>query len=117
MTEISTEVGVRGLGAGSSRMEPEGEFVIVVLEVADPETPVTISRNVTLETADGAIHEVAGEATRSHRTDDSRPYGVVAAGESGTFHQIYDVPIGSRPAALRLELGPADASGTLPLGD
>ncbi|WP_422115175.1 DUF4352 domain-containing protein [Brachybacterium sp. UNK5269] len=116
--EVSTEVGVRAVGAGGSALEPEGEFVIITLTVRNPTDQVlTVSDNMTLETADGAGHAADPGAGAAHVAQ-SRPYGLVTVGGESTFHAVFDVPIGAEPTAVHLDFGSnADAGeGTLPLG-
>lgn len=114
VTEVSTEVGVRAVGAPSGRLEPEGEFVIVVFEVQnDSEDAVIIEASAVLESADGT-HPLDPEATRTHETD-SPSVGLVGAGATKRFHAVFDVPIGTDPTSLILELGTLDETVTLPL--
>lgn len=116
--EVSTEVAVRAVGDSGARLEPEGEFVIITFTVRNPTDQVlTVSDNMTLETADGAGHAADQDAGAAHVTP-SRPYGLVPVGGDSTFHAVFDVPIGAEPTALRLDFrSNADAGeGTLPLG-
>lgn len=116
VTEVSTEVGVRAVGDSGSRLEPEGEFVIVTFEVENPTTsgiPIG-SGDVALET-DGEMIPADKEATLAH-TADSTAFSVVPPGETMTFHAVFDVPIGTQPTGLQLELAQIGESGTLPLG-
>lgn len=114
LTEVSTEVGVRSVGARSTAIEPEGEFIVVAFEAENQDSAaLEISQNVTLETAEGT-HAPDDQATGAYVAD-SRPYGVVAPGESVAFHLVFDVPIGTQPTGLRVDLAGLDESGTLPL--
>ena len=115
VTEVSTEVGVRSVGEGSTAVEPEGEFVIVTIEVANgSEAGVSIRENVTLETADGQSIAADADAGRVHVAD-TEHFGLLGAGDTESFHMVYDVPIGSTPAALQLDLVTIGESGELPL--
>lgn len=115
VTEVSTEVGVRSVGEGSTAVEPEGEFVIVTIEVANgSEAGVSIRENVTLETADGESIAADADAGRVHVAD-TEHFGLLGAGDTESFHMVYDVPIGSTPAALRLDLVTIGETGELPL--
>ncbi|ASK65015.1 hypothetical protein CFK39_03330 [Brachybacterium avium] len=114
VTEMRTEIGVRAVGGPSSRTEPEGEFIIVTFEVDNPTSAgVQIGTNVSLETAD-ETYPVDSAATRDHPAD-SADYGLVPPGGSETFHAVFDVPIGSAPTGLHLELVETGESGTVPL--
>lgn len=114
LTEVSTEVGVRSVGGQGSGLEPEGEYVIVTFEVRNPtDAGATIGQNLALETADGA-HPVDPESTRAHLADSSA-YGTVQPGETGRFHAVFDVPIGSDPTGLQVAISTVGESGTLPL--
>ncbi|MGO1199070.1 MAG: hypothetical protein ACTMKY_04155 [Dermabacteraceae bacterium] len=114
VTEVSTEVGVRGVGDPSSRREPDGEYVIITFAVDNPTpTPIRIGDNVSLETADGT-YPVDREATREH-TADTSDYDLVPSEGSTTFHAVFDAPIGTDPIGLHLELDDLGENGTLPL--
>lgn len=114
-TEVSTEVGVRAVGSSSSRLEPEGEFVVVVFEVENPtSTAIRISKDSTLEAA-GETFPVDAEATQSYEAD-SAFFGVVVPEETTEFHAVFDVPIGTDPTGLRIDLSDLGETGTLPLG-
>lgn len=116
ISEVSTEVGVRGVGDQGTSLEPTGEYIVVVFEIDNPsDVSVEIGSNVTLETADGqpyASDPLAGKAY----VGESKDFGTLPAGETGVFHQVYDVPIGSEPAAVHFTFSMLDESGTLPLG-
>lgn len=113
-TEVGTEVGVRSVGSQSSPVEPEGEFVIVTFEVENPSSAaIEVSQNLSLETDDGA-HAPDREATQAHVADSSR-YGLVPPDGSGVFHAVFDVPFGTQPTGLHLDLAAAGEGGTLPL--
>ncbi|ATG51473.1 hypothetical protein CFK38_07970 [Brachybacterium vulturis] len=115
LTEVSTEVGVRSIGGSSSRMDPEGEFVIVTFEVENPSsTALRIGDNVSLETADGTF-PADHDATLEH-TAGSTAFGVIPPDGSQIFHAVFDVPIGAEPTGLHLDLADIGESGTLPLG-
>lgn len=115
VTEMSTEPGVSSVGDPESAVTPEGEFVIVTIEVANESgVPVSIGDSVVLETADGETHAASRDATRVHIAD-SESFGQAADGDTVRFHLVYDVPIGSEPAALQIDFGIV-GSGTLPLG-
>lgn len=115
VTEVSTEVGVRAVGDSSSRLEPEGEFVVVTFEVDNPTaTGVQIgSGDVELESADGSF-PADQEATLAH-TAESTAFSVVPPEASMTFHAVFDVPVGTEPTGLHLDLVQIGESGTLPL--
>lgn len=116
--ELSTELGIRTVGAPPTEIEPEGEFVIVTLEVANGSGPALIlSEWAALETADGQVFTAHKEATTAHLAE-SRAYGVVPAETTATAHVVFDVPFGAEPVAAHLDLssGAAAGTGTLPLG-
>lgn len=114
ITEVSTEVGVRHVGNGSLAREPEGEFVIVTIEVENPtDAAVDVLGEARLEAADGALVERDREAGQLHIAD-SQPFGFTTSGETKTFHMIFDVPIGADPTSLHLSVHGED--GALPLG-
>lgn len=115
ITEISTEVGVRGVGSTSRRLEPEGEFIVVTYEVENPtDTAVGIGQNLQLTTADGPISP-DDEATTAYEGD-SVDYAQLPPGESQRFHVVFDAPIGTDPTGLSFDLVTIGESGTLPLG-
>ncbi|GAA1485732.1 DUF4352 domain-containing protein [Brachybacterium fresconis] len=117
--EVSTEIGVREVGGpGSDALEPEGEFVVVTVEVAnDSDIAVSIDGHETLRTADGETYEPDSEASRKYVAE-SKAFGTIAPGESGTFHLVYDVSVGAEPTELELDFSENAAVGTgvLPLG-
>ncbi len=114
-TEVSTEVGVRAVGSSSSRVEPEGEFVVVVFAVENPTSaPVRITSDAVLEAADETF-PVDDDATHAYETD-SEYAGVVPTEGTVEFHAVFDVPIGTDPSALRIELPDLGEIGALPLG-
>lgn len=114
VTEVSTEVGVRAVGDSGSRIEPEGEFVIVTFEVENPTTTgVQIGGDLGLESAD-EVFPVDEEATRAHEAE-SAAFSVVPPDGSNTFHAVFDVPIGTDPTGMVLDLVQIGESGTLPL--
>lgn len=116
--EVSTEPGVRGVGDTSTRIEPEGEFVVVTIEVVnDTANAIILTDHVRLETADGTVHERDPEAS-SALVADSEASLLLSAGDTGTLHVVYDVPVGSDPVAAQIDLtkNPEAGEGTLPLG-
>lgn len=117
--EVSTEIGVREVGGpGTGALEPEGEFVVVTVEVSnDSDIAVSIDGHETLRTADGETYEPDSEASREHVAE-SRAFGKIAPGESGAFHLIYDVSVGADPTELELDFreNAAVGTGVLPLG-
>ena len=117
--EVSTESGVREVGGpGSGAQEPEGEFVVVTVEVTnDSDSSVSIDGRETLRTADGKTHEADSEASGKY-VSESVAFGKIAPGESGTFHLVYDVPVGAEPTELELDFSEnaAVGAGVLPLG-
>ncbi|MDN5686167.1 MAG: DUF4352 domain-containing protein [Brachybacterium sp.] len=117
--EVSTEIGVREVGGpGAGALEPEGEFVVVTVEVAnDSDIAVSIAGHETLRTADGETYEPDSEASREHVAE-SKAFGQITPGESGTFHLVYDVSVGAEPTELELDFSENAAVGTgvLPLG-
>jgi hypothetical protein len=115
ITEVSTEQGVPSVGTSDTAVTPEGEFVIVTIEVANESGgPVSIGDGIELETADGETVAPSRDAARVHIAD-SEPFGQATEGSATRFHLIYDVPIGAEPTALQVDLGYI-GSGTLPLG-
>lgn len=116
VSEVSTEPGVTVLGDGA-QTRPEGEFVIVTLEVTnDSDLALILSDAMSLETDDGVLRGADAEATRAHQGDSS-PYGVVDAGESTRVHAVFDVPVGTSPVSLHLDLlsNPDAGAGVLTL--
>lgn len=115
LTAVSTEAGVRSVGTGGTSVEPDGEFVIVTVEVANQgDRPVSITADsITLESSDGSTHPLDLDASREHTADSEAP-GLVPGGTTTAVHLVFDVPIGTEASALRLDLGD-DLSGTLPL--
>lgn len=117
--EVSTERNVRRVGEGSSGgLEPEGEFVIVTFEVVnDSGEPAVITGEEPLEAADATTHPGATDASGRHIAE-SEAYGLVRPGESGTFHIVYDVPIGTEPSGVAFDLstGSDSGKGVLSLG-
>ncbi|WP_193103171.1 DUF4352 domain-containing protein [Brachybacterium sp. FME24] len=117
--EASTELGVRQVGNGASEpMTPEGEFVIVTIDVDNgSDASVTIEGGELLTTADGETYEPNADAAQAHVAD-SQGYGLVTAGQSGTFHFVYDVPVGSEPTGVHLDFSGNDSAGEgdLPVG-
>jgi hypothetical protein len=113
---IGTEAGVRSVGTRGNPVEPEGEFVIVTVELSNAgDRPLTLSEDtVALETADGERHVLDRDASRTH-TADSEPPGLVRGDDTVRVHLVYDVPIGSEASALQFDFGDY-GSGTLPLG-
>lgn len=116
VTAVGTEVGVRSIGTRARPAEPEGEFVIVTIEIANAgDRPVTLTEDrALLESADGATHAFDFEASNLH-TADSEPPGITTGGSTTRFHLVYDVPIGTEVSALQLDFDSA-GSGSLPLG-
>ena len=115
LTEVSTETGVRRVGGQNDALEPEGEFVIVVFEVAnDSDAPVMVDSSISLETAEGEEHLPHSEAGLVHVAS-SLPYGVVSPGTTEVFHKVYDVPIGTDPTGLTVRFSALDEIGTLPV--
>lgn len=121
ITEVSTEVGVDAVGDRGSRVQPEGEFVIVTIEIDNAgDTPLVVSDGggtMELATADGESVPISPEATTA-LVADSRSYGVVTADGTGTFHGVFDVPVGSEPVFLELSFpsAPEVGQGSLLLG-
>lgn len=117
MTTVSTEAGVRSVGSRSDPVAPEGEFVIATVEIdnrGDRAVPLT-PESISLESADGATHPLDLDASRVHIADSKRPTQIPGGG-SGTVHMVFDVPIGTEPSAILVDLG-GGTSGSLPLAD
>jgi len=114
ITEVSTEVGVRRVGNDSLHRVPEGEFVIITLEVENPtDSAIDVQNGMQLETADGTLHDPDREAGRLHIAE-SHPYGFTISGQTRTYHTIFDVPIGEDPTSLHITV--QVEAGELPLG-
>lgn len=119
--EVSTEVGVRSVGDTSDRLEPEGEFVVVTVEITnDGEAPLLVSSGggtMELVSAAGDRYPVSDEANRA-LVADSEAFGTVGAGETAVYHGVFDVPAGTEPTGLDLAFSsaPEVGRGTLPLG-
>jgi Domain of unknown function (DUF4352) len=117
--EVSTEVGVRQLGNGASESaKPEGEFVVVIVEIDNASaSSVTFEGTAALETADGETHAPDADAAEEY-VGGTESFGIVNAGESASFHLVYDVPVGSEPSAVQLAFpsNPDAGSGSLPVG-
>lgn len=110
--EVSTQLGVRSLGDGAGpSLSPDGEFVIVTLEIDNGSSEgVIIDGDEILETVGGTMHEPLADAAAQYAATESDPYGVVPAGTSGTFHLVYDVPVGSELTGVHLDFSD-NASG------
>lgn len=112
----STELGVRSVGPRNDPQEPEGEFVIVTVEIANEGTrPERLSEDtVSLVSADGESHQLDRAASRAHiaRTD---PPGLLPGESTERMHLVYDVPLGTEVESLRFDL-PGAGEGDLPLG-
>lgn len=114
LTEERTEVGVRRVGSGSVTREPEGEYVIVTVEVENrTDVPLDALEGVRLETADGELHSPDRQAGQV-LVADSHAFGITPTGESRRYHKVFDVPIGSEPVSLHVSV--LDEAGELPLG-
>lgn len=114
VTEVSTEVGVRSVGSGGLAVEPEGEFVIVTFTVENRSADtLQIPQGMALVTADGT-HGADSDATNAYSAE-SVPRDLLASGESGSFHAVFDVPIGAEVTGLEIDLESLGESGTLPL--
>lgn len=119
--EVSTEVGVRSVGDTADRLEPEGEFVIVTVEITnDGEAPLLVSSGggtMELVSAAGDRYPVSEEANLA-LVADSEAFGTVGTGETAVYHGVFDVPAGTEPTGLDLAFSsaPEVGRGTLPLG-
>lgn len=114
VTEVSTEVGVRSVGGGGLALEPEGEFVIVAFTVENRSADtLQIPQGMALVTADGT-HGADSDATNAYSAE-SVPRDLLASGESGSFHAVFDVPLGAEVTGLEIDLESLGESGTLPL--
>ena len=119
--EISTEVGVRSVGDTADRLEPEGEFVVVTVEITnDGEAPLLVTAGggtMELVSAEGDRFPVSEEANKA-LVADSEAFGTVGAGETAVYHGVFDVPAGTEPTGLDLAFSsaPEVGRGTLPLG-
>ncbi|MGP9538760.1 DUF4352 domain-containing protein [Brachybacterium sp. AOP43-C2-M15] len=115
VTEVSTEVGLRSVGTDGTAVEPEGEYVVVTFAIDNRSSAgVEVLDNVTLLTADGESVRADREAGQAHVADSSH-FGVVEPDGTATFHMVYDVPIGTEPTGLQLDLSAIGESGELPL--
>lgn len=114
---LSTERGVEAVGEGSTRLAAEGEFVIVTLDVSNgTDAPVSLREAADLVTEDGEVHPPSPEAGRVHLAD-SEPWALLPEGEGVQVHYVFDVPQGSVPVSLELDLrdNPDAGTGTVPL--
>lgn len=114
---LSTERGVEAVGEGSTRLAAEGEFVIVTLDVSNgTDAPVSLREAADLVTEGGEVHPPSPEAGRVHLAD-SEPWALLPEGESVQVHYVFDVPQGSVPVSLELDLrdNPDAGTGTVPL--
>lgn len=118
--EVSTEVGVRSVGDAAGRLEPEGEFVIVTVEITnDGEAPLLVSSGggtMGLVSAAGDRYPVSDEPNRA-LVADSEAFGAVGTGETAVYHGVFDVPAGTEPTGLDFAFSsaPEVGRGTLPL--
>lgn len=117
VTVASVERGVEFVGKDNTRLDADGEFVIVTL-VVDNRTDRSVSLRAAadLVTEDGVRYEPDTEAGNVHLAD-SEPWALLPDGESVQVHYVYDLPIGATPVELEIDLSenPDGGEGTVPL--
>ena len=116
VSALSTELGVRSVGTRHDPLEPEGEFVVVTVEIANEGArPERLSEDtVALVSADGESHQLDREASKALIAE-TLPPGLLPGESTERMHLVYDVPLGTEVESLRFDL-PGAGEGTLPLG-
>lgn len=113
VTEVSTRAGLTELRGQDGRSQPEGEYVVVTIDVdnASERTVIVTNASMQLETADGDT--ITPDTDASEILDaPTQPRGTADAGESTAVHAVFDVPVGAEPASVHIELFWAEGGGT-----
>lgn len=118
VTVQDVERAVPFVGSGSGQVDPEGEFVTVIVQV-DNGTDATVFWDadvMTLVDDAGGRHAQDAEATDAYDTD-ARASKTIPGGESATMAAVFDVPIGTTPSAadIVLSISETEETGSLPL--
>lgn len=118
VTVESLETAVPFAGSGAGQVDPDGEFValLVTVDNASDATLFWDDDVLTLvDQADGR-HPQDVEATAAYETD-ARTSQVIPAGGTTRIAAVFDVPIGTAPSSvdIALSIGGTAETGSLPL--
>lgn len=118
--EVSTQAGLERVGPQAKPLRPEGEFVVVTVEVENSSQAQVMATKppFSLELADGTVvpADVEAGVQHDHEVDADRSLRV-GAGETQQVFAVFDVPFGGQPKALKIDLSrvPGGGAGVLPL--